>query len=183
MSSHRATRLYALDTAYISLGVALIAVCSFLTVPAVIPFTLQTFAVCTVLGILGGKRGTVAILVYLAIGSIGVPVFAGMQGGIGVLLGPTGGFLWGFLLMGLCYLLLVRRTASHSFVPAMLALIIGHLLCYAVGALWYAYYAGTDLGAALLACVVPFLIPDAIKLAVSLPVSRAVRAHVPGLLQ
>lgn len=182
MRSYRSPRMYAADTAYIALGVALIAVCSFLTIPAVIPFTLQTFAVCTVLGILGGKRGTLAILVYLALGGIGVPVFAGMQGGIGVLMGPTGGFLWGFLLMGICYLLF-DRFAARSFIPAMAALILGHLLCYVAGALWYAhYYAGVELGAAFLACVVPFLIPDAIKLAVSLPVSRAVRTHVPGLL-
>ena len=85
------------DLCFCAIGAALIAVCAWISIPADVPFTLQTFAIFAVCGLLGGKRGTVSVLVYLLLGAVGVPVFSGMRGGIGVLAGPTGGFLWGYL--------------------------------------------------------------------------------------
>ena len=85
------------DLVYISMFTVLIAICSWISIPAAVPFTLQTLGVFLAVGILGGKRGTMAVLVYILLGAIGIPVFAGFSGGIGVLTGTTGGYIVGFL--------------------------------------------------------------------------------------
>lgn len=89
------------DLCFCAIGAALIAVCAWISIPADVPFTLQTFAIFTVCGLLGGKRGTVSVLVYLLLGAVGAPVFAGFRGGFASLLGTTGGYLVGFVLLTL----------------------------------------------------------------------------------
>ena len=89
------------DIAYIAFFAVVIAVCSWISIPTVVPFTLQTFAVFLTVGVLGGKRGTLAVFVYILLGVCGVPVFSGFSGGIGVLLGQTGGYIAGFLFSAL----------------------------------------------------------------------------------
>ena len=81
------------DLARAALFAALIAICSWISIPTAVPFTLQTFAVFLALGVLGGKLGTLSVAVYLLLGAVGLPVFAGFQGGLGALLGATGGYL------------------------------------------------------------------------------------------
>ena len=88
---------------YMALGAVLIALCSWITVPAAVPFTMQTFAVFFILSALGGKQGTVTILVYIALGAVGVPVFSQFGAGPGVLLGNTGGYILGFLASALAF--------------------------------------------------------------------------------
>lgn len=152
---------------------ALICLCSWLTVPFPgVPFTLQTFAVSLCLLVLGGKRGCASIFAYLMLGLCGLPVFSGFQGGFSALIGPTGGFLMGFLLGALgCWGL---SSLGVKPVPAAAAcLAISHL----AGCLWYAfgYLAGSaSLGAAALQCV-PFLIPDALKLALAWLVAKRLK--------
>ena len=85
------------DLVYISILVVLITVCSWISIPLTVPVTLQTFGVFTAVGLLGGKRGTLAVLVYILMGAIGIPVFSGFTGGIGILAGTTGGYIAGFL--------------------------------------------------------------------------------------
>ena len=80
-----------LDLVYTAMGVTLICVCSWINIPMTVPFTLQTFAIPAVLLILSGKRGTIATIVYVIMGAIGIPVFAGFTGGVGIILGNTGG--------------------------------------------------------------------------------------------
>lgn len=152
-----------------SLFAALTAVCAWLSIPvADIAFTMQTFAVFLSLGILGGKWGTVSILLYLLMGAVGLPVFSGFQGGFGTLLGVTGGYIWGFLFSGLVYWALER-------ISTCLAMIAGLLVCYACGSLWFLVYAGdASLGLVLLKCVVPFILPDGVKLAMALSLSRRI---------
>ena len=84
--------------AYISLAAVLIAVCAWIVVPAAVPFTMQTFAVYLILDLLGAKRGAVCLVVYLAMGCIGLPVFSGGSSGFGILLGNTGGYMIGWLM-------------------------------------------------------------------------------------
>ena len=91
------------DMVLCALFAAILAVSAWLTVPGEVPFTLQTFGVFAALGLLGGKRGTIAIALYLVLGAVGLPVFSGFRGGFGVLLGTTGGYIFGFLLSGLLY--------------------------------------------------------------------------------
>ena len=123
------------DLCYMALMAVLIAVCSWISVQTVVPFTLQTFAVFCALELLGGARGTVAVAVYLLLGAAGVPVFAGFTGGLGILLGSTGGYLLGFLLTGLVYWLFERL--GRSLWLRVAALLLGLALCYAFGTLWF----------------------------------------------
>lgn len=143
---------------------ALMAVCAWLSVPmgdqAV---TLQTFAVFLTLGLLGGRLGTVTVLVYLLLGAVGLPVFAGVRGGVSVLLGPTGGYLWGFALSCLACWGLEKRLPRWS------CFALGLLCCYFCGTLWYyVVYAPGALWPVLLTCVVPYVVPDAVKIALAL---------------
>lgn len=156
-----------------SLFAALIAICAWLSVPvADIAFTMQTFAVFLTLGILGGKWGTVSILIYLLMGAVGIPVFSGFQGGLGTLLGVTGGYIWGFLFSGLAYWALERFSK-----PA--AMIAGMIGCYTCGTLWFLLYAGNvGIALAIAKCVLPYLIPDGIKIALALTLSRRIGKHL-----
>ncbi len=87
------------SVAFVGLAIAIIAVSAWVTVPlGPIPFTLQMFAVTFAVVVLSPKEAIASIAGYLLLGAVGVPVFSGMRGGIGVLAGPTGGFLWGYLL-------------------------------------------------------------------------------------
>ena len=168
-----------MDLAYVAVCAALMAVCSWISIPATVPFTLQTFAVFCSLGLLGGRRGTAAILVYLLLGAVGVPVFAGFSGGIGILFGTTGGYLLGFILMGLVYWL-GERLSMDSRNVRIISMILGLLLCYAFGTAWFMFvYArqtgAIALGTALAWCVVPFLLPDLVKMALALLLSGRLR--------
>ena len=169
----------AIDLAYVAVCAALMAVCSWISIPATVPFTLQTFAVFCSLGLLGGRRGIAAILVYLLLGALGVPVFAGFSGGIGILFGTTGGYLLGFILMGLVYWL-GERLSMDSRNIRIISMILGLLLCYAFGTAWFMFvYArqtgAIALGTALAWCVVPFLLPDLVKMALALLLSGRLR--------
>ena len=145
--------------------------------PAV-PVTLQTFAVFAVLGVLGGARGTAAVAVYIALGAVGAPVFSGFRGGVGTLVGTTGGYIAGFLVSAGFYWLITALWKRK--VPAkMIGKAGGLILCYAFGTAWfvvaYSRAAGPiGAGAALMKCVVPFLLPDAVKLTLAYVLSSAV---------
>lgn len=160
------------DMVYIGTFAALIAGCSWLMVPSPVPFTLQTLGVFTALGILGGRRGTLAVLTYILLGAVGVPVFAGFSGGIGIILGSTGGYILGFLASALVMWGLERLFGRGR--PALtISMAAGLLACYTVGTAWYmAVYTRTTgpvgLSAVLGWCVIPFLIPDLIKISLSL---------------
>lgn len=104
------------DMAYIALMAVLISVCSWLSVPAAIPFTMQTYAVFTALLLLGGRRGSIAVAVYIALGAVGLPVFSGFAGGIGKLMGPSGGYIFGFMLTALCYWLFEKLLGKKLWV-------------------------------------------------------------------
>lgn len=160
------------DVVYIGVMAAIMAVCSWISIPAAVPFTLQTMGVFLAVGVLGGRRGTLAVLVYILLGAVGVPVFAGFSGGIGVILGTTGGYIVGFLFSAL-----LMWGAEKLFGTGKMALALsmaaGLLVCYAVGTVWFmAVYAKNSgpvgLGTVLGWCVVPFIVPDLIKIAVAL---------------
>ncbi len=166
------------DMAHIALFAALIAVCSWISIPATVPFTLQTFAVFCSLCLLGGKKGFFAVLVYILLGATGLPVFAGFRGGPGVLLGTTGGYILGFLLQALLYGI-AEPLFGHKAVRQIGSLVAGLFLCYAFGTAWfillYTRSSGpVALGTALGWCVFPFILPDLAKLALAVIVSRRI---------
>ena len=158
------------NMALCGLFTAVLAVCAWISVPfgdSVI--TLQTFGIFLTLGLLGGKLGSLTILVYLLLGAVGVPVFSAFRGGLGALLGTTGGYIFGFMLTGLLYWLITSLWDSPA--ARLVAMILGLLLCYGCGSYWYlTRYLTADtatLGLVLLKCVVPYLIPDAVKLSLA----------------
>jgi len=159
------------DVVYAGLFAVLIAVCAWISIPAAVPFTLQTFGVFMAVGVLGGKRGTLAVLAYILLGAVGAPVFAGFTGGIGILLGNTGGYIVGFFFSALVMWALEkipgRGRAAHA-----LAMLAGLAVCYLFGTVWFMVVysrangpvsAGTVLGW----CVIPFIIPDLLKIALA----------------
>ena len=171
-----------IDLAYIALAAVLMAVCSWISIPTVVPFTMQTFAVFFVLLFLGAKRGLTAIVVYLLLGIVGVPVFAEFTEGIGILLGNTGGYLVGFLFVGLIYWLAVAVLGKKLWVEAA-SLAIGMLVCYAFGTAWFMIvYARTSGAVGLLTalgwCVFPFMLPDAVKLGLALVLAKRLAAVI-----
>ncbi|MCR5340445.1 MAG: biotin transporter BioY [Saccharofermentans sp.] len=177
------------DIVVIAISAALITVCSWISIPlGPVPFTLQTLAILAVLLTLGGRRGTIAIVVYLALGAIGVPVFAGFKGGPAALLGPTGGFLVGFIAAALIFWLLEKlvfarlmSTPAKRLVFGLVNSLIFELVLYVVGVIWFmtVYAAKTGpigLGAVMSMCVIPFIIPDIVKMIAAAVIgSRAYR--------
>ena len=159
----------------IAMGTALIAVCSWISVPSflptMVPFTLQTFAVCLTTAVLGLYPGFLSVLCYLLLGAVGAPVFAGFKGGVAALLGTTGGYLVGFLLTALTVGLAVKYFGRKT--PVLVAsMAVGILLCYAFGTAWFVLVYTRSSGpigvaTALGWCVLPYLIPDAIKIALA----------------
>lgn len=180
-------RTATLTVAYIAVAVALQVVCAWLTVPSVIPFTLQTFGVFFALCFLGGARGTAAVAVYLALGMTGLPVFSGFRGGVAALMGPTGGYLVGFLASALLYWagsLLWRRKGVNVWGQCVLCA-VGLAACYLLGTVWfiYVYHAVATWSKALLLCVVPYLLPDAVKIALAVTVAKVLRRALPAVAE
>lgn len=158
------------DTIKAALMAVLIAVCAWISVPVEIPFTMQTFGVFLALRLLRGKYGTVSILVYILLGLIGAPVFSGFSSGAGVLLGPTGGYIIGFLFCGMIYAAFEPRIVNRLTENAVLA--AGLIICYLFGTLWFIRVMALrgniySLLQASLICVIPYIIPDLCKLALS----------------
>lgn len=164
------------DVVYVGVFAVLIAICSWISIPTLVPFTLQTFAVFLTVGLLGGKRGTMAVLVYVLLGAIGIPVFAGFSGGMGIILNNTGGYIIGFIFSALVMWLMEHLMGKKIWVQG-LSMILGLIICYAFGTAWFMIVYTRDTGAVGLAtvlgwCVIPFIIPDIVKIALALILSN-----------
>lgn len=177
-----ATKSKTYDMAYIALFTVLMAVCSWISIPMAVPFTLQTFGVFAAVGVLGGKRGTFSVLVYILLGAVGVPVFSGFNGGIGILAGKTGGYIIGFLCSALVMWGMEAALGRKPLIR-IVSMVIGLAVCYAFGTAWfmliYARETGAvGVGAVLGWCVIPFIIPDLIKIALAFGLSGKLRRYV-----
>ena len=175
-------KMKTLDMVYIALFACLMAICAWISIPGQIPFTLQTMGVFLAIGLLGGKRGTVAVLVYILMGAVGLPVFSGFAGGLGKLLGMTGGYIVGFLVSALLMWAMEALFGSKKWVLPV-SMVVGLIACYAFGTAWfmvvYARNAGAiGLGTALGWCVFPFVIPDLVKIALAVGLTRVLKPHV-----
>ncbi len=175
------TGMKTIDMVYIAIFAALMAVCSWISIPTTVPFTLQTFGVFMAVGILGGKRGTLAVLVYILLGAIGLPVFAGFSGGIGALLGTSGGYIVGFLFSALT-MWLMENTLGRSAAVQIASMVIGLIVCYAFGTVWFMVVYTSQTGAVGLMtvlgwCIFPFVIPDLVKIALAFLLSNRLRKY------
>ena len=189
-SKSRATknRSFIYDLVLISISAALITVCSWINIPfGPVPFTLQTLAILAVMLTCGGRRGTFAILVYLALGVCGVPVFAGFKGGVAAFAGPTGGFLIGFVFAALLYWVLenvlfkrLMTTTVKIWIFGVLNSVLFELVMYIFGVVWFMTVYAAQSGPVGLAtviswCVLPFIIPDIIKLVMAVVIGERAR--------
>lgn len=166
----------------IALFTVLITICSWISIPTAVPFTLQTFAIFCTLGLLGGKHGTLSILIYLLMGAVGIPVFAEFTGGIGILLRSTGGYLIGFLFLALIYWLITSMFGTKT-VVVVIGMFAGLLACYACGTAWFLFvysqsHNAIGLITVLAWCVLPFLIPDIIKIIIATIVIKRMAPYV-----
>jgi len=169
--------------AFTALSIAVIAVSAWVTVPiGPIPFTLQMFAVTFAIIVLEPRQAIAAIAGYLVLGAIGVPVFSGMRGGIGVLMGPTGGFLWGYLIgvsLAVGLLALLRARGIDNFGTGVAAGIVFTAVAYLCG--WAQYMAVANVGPieSLMVTVAPFIVVDLVKIVAATAVARTVIRAVP----
>lgn len=156
---------------------AIICVFSQIVIPlGAVPLNLATFAIILCGGVLGIKYGTTATLLYVFIGVIGIPVFAGFKGGAGVLIGPTGGFIIGYLFMALLSGIAFRK--KRSILITVLILCAANTMCYIFGTYWYMLITKTGLLSAISACVLPFIPGDAVKVAIAYPVIVKIKKQI-----
>lgn len=170
--------------AFVALSIAIIAVSAWVTVPiGPVPFTLQMFAVTFAIIVLTPRQAICAIAGYLALGAIGVPVFSGMRGGFGVLLGPTGGFLWGYLIgvaLAVGFLSLFRARGIDNFATCVAAGIVFTAVAYVCG--WAQYMVVGQVGPleSFAVTVAPFIVVDLIKIVCATAVARTVIRAFPA---
>lgn len=172
----------ATDIAYIGIFSAIIALFSWVSIPTTVPFTLQTLAIFLSLTLLGGRNGFYSVLVYIALGAAGIPVFSGFKGGLGVLAGNTGGYILGFILLGAVYWIMTSVFGEKLHIQ-IIALVLGLIICYAFGTAWFMYLYIKANGAVTLMtvlgwCVFPFILPDAIKMAVAILLAKRLRKYI-----
>jgi biotin transport system substrate-specific component len=162
-----------------SLFAALLALVAQISIPlpfSPVPVTGQTFGIFLVGALLGGKWGAVSVLIYLLLGAVGLPVFHQFQGGLHILFGPTGGFLWGFV-PG-TYLLGKITEKKNSYGTMVLGMFFCMGIYFSLGALYLALTAGLDFYRALLLGVAPFLPLDIVKLLAAAGLGMAVRKRL-----
>ena len=173
MSNTQKKFLSVQDMVLIAVFTAIMAICSWISVSAgPVPFTLQTFAVFVTAALLGTKRGTIAVVVYILLGIIGVPVIAG----------PTGGFIVGFILTAIIIGLLMNLANGKSevvkLVITVVAMVLGDVACFAIGTVWFMVVTNNTVAVALTYCVIPYIIPDIAKIVVATIIANRVKKYV-----
>ncbi len=163
-----------------ALFIALLAICSWFTIPLwPVPITLQTFALFLIAAIFPPRLTGLTVTGYLLLGVSGLPIFSQGQGGIAVLLGPTGGFLLGFLVSSIIVSAIYHHTKPDSFTHSLLylgsAIAIGYLLLYSIGLFWLSLWLGTPINLLLLTFLFPFLPGDFIKAGLVLIIEPRIR--------
>lgn len=172
------------SAAYIALCVALLSVCAWITIPLPPPFvqfTMQTFAVFFAVILLGERRSTLALIAYVLLGLIGVPVFSGFKAAP-ALFGPTGGYIVGFFFIPACVFIfkMIFGGGDGKLFATIVGCVVGLLVCYAFGTAWFmVLYTRSNgsltLFAALSMCVFPYVLPDGLKLALAIFLARRVK--------
>lgn len=156
---------------------AIMAVCSWISVPTTIPFTLQTFGVFCAMSILGGKNGFFAVLVYILLGAVGLPVFSGFSAGFSALTSYSGGYIWGFVFLALIFWISEKLFGKKLYIQ-IVSLIVGLAVCYLCGTLWFMHVTKSSFLYGLSACVAPYVLFDLLKMACAVGISLRVKRYV-----
>lgn len=155
------------DLIFIALMAALICVLAPLSIPggsvSGVPITLGTFAVYLTAAVLGHKKGTLCVVIYLLLGAVGVPVFAGWTGGFHKFAAASGGYLIGYIPLVFIAGLIIESNPHNTYMY-FIGMIAGTLVCYLFGSLWLAFIMKLSLKAALTAGVVPYIAADCVKI-------------------
>ncbi len=170
------------DIAKCGMCTALIAVCSWIQIPMTVPFTLQTFGIFVTIGLLGGKLGTMSVLAYVLLGAFGVPVFAGFTGGFGIIMGNTGGYIFGFIASAIV-MWLIEKFFGKGYPVLICSMIAGLLVCYSLGTAWFMLVYSRNTGSigimqTLSWCVIPFIIPDIVKILCASVIVKGIKKYV-----
>ncbi len=175
------------SVAFCGLAIALLAVSAWVTVPlGPIPFTLQTMMLAFVVLLFPAREAVISVAGYVAIGAIGVPVFSGMKGGLASIMGPTGGFIIGFVLGAIAAVLVLKawrapKSKALGLVREYVAAFVLLAISYVCGWAQLMAVAGMDPMAAFLAGIAPFIVLDAIKTIIGVSLAHALRQAVPAL--
>ena len=165
----------------ISICVAFITLCSWIAIPFPISFSLQIFAIFLTASVFPRSISVSAVLIYISLGLIGIPVFSGFSSGIPTILGPSGGYVLSFL-PSVIIISFFSGNKHSSKAKKLIGMLLALLVCYACGCIWYIYVfcypAGCSLLAALSVCVFPFIIFDIIKILLALIVSKKISQYV-----
>lgn len=162
----------------IAIYIALLTIFSWISIPGAIPFTLQTFMIFVIAYTLKLKSALCVVVIYLLLGIIGVPVFSSFNSGLSYFLGATGGFLIGFIPMVTIINILSLKNNNENkiknYIYQALVSFLGLIVCYILGLVWFMfiYKAPYTLSKALFAVVIPFIIPDTIKMIIAMIVSK-----------
>lgn len=170
---------------------AVIAVASWISVPlpfTPVPINLATLAVTLTGALLGSRYGSLPVLIYLLLGAVGVPVFAGFTGGLGHIAGPTGGYIVGYLTSALICGMIIELVGKDEpkWWAVAIAALLGTLSCYILGTIWFIILTHNTLAASMTMCVIPFLPGEALKLVaavVIVPVLKPVLDRMYGTRQ
>ena len=168
-----------LTALFVAITIVLAQICFPMPITQV-PVTLSVLAVFLTSAILNRTQAVYVQLVYILLGAAGVPVFSFFSGGLGKLLGPTGGYIIAYPFMAFIIAFIAERAGRKSFGVLLSGMACSLLVCYAIGTSWLALSAHMSIGAALTAAVVPFVIPDVLKAfsasAVAVPVIKALQS-------
>jgi biotin transport system substrate-specific component len=144
-----------------------------------VPISLATLSVYLAGGLLGAKYGALSQVVYILLGVVGLPVFSNFQGGIGVIAGPTGGYIIGYVAAALIVGLIAGKERRSPIWKLTVSMISGTATCYGLGTAWFVISTGTGLAAALSLCVIPFLIGDTLKIIAAILLVKALKRVLP----
>ncbi len=143
-----------------------------------IPINFAMLSVFIAGGLLGAKYGMISQIVYVLLGAIGAPVFSHFSGGFGIVIGPTGGYIIGYIFSAFITGFIANKLKSIKAVGLVIGMVIGLIVCYAFGTAWYMFITKNNLWTALTWCVFPFLIGDALKIFVATLVVTPLKKHV-----
>lgn len=167
-----------INIAFIAMMTAILCILAPIAIPlpGLVPLSLATFAIYLIAFLLEWRQTAVSTLLYLILGMIGLPLFSSYQAGIGVLLGPTGGYLIGYIPMAVLCSLIFHRTDRRMVQIAGASL--ATLVLYAVGTLWLMHITGMPLAGALAAGVLPFLPGDLLKIVAAVFMGPVIRQRL-----
>lgn len=179
MKNHLSIR----EITFIAMATALMAIFSQISIPlpfTAVPITMQVFGVVVIAIVLEEKISAVAMLIFILLGAIGIPVFSNLSGGISVLVGPTGGYIWGFILMAFIIgYAAARKNKELLFLATYISLIIDYLF----GVFQLKIVLGLSMEKALMVGAYPFIVKDIIVVALAVVIALMVKKNLGSILK